>query len=55
MRASFQGQGVFVLGNGIARLHSPRLVMDEPIKVPEPDLKDEDQAPRSETPKDDRH
>lgn len=47
MRASFQGQGVIMLGNGIARLHSPRLVMDEPVKPPQPHNDDKAQALRS--------
>ena len=36
MRASFQGQNVLMLGNGIAKLHTPPLVVDPPKKAQKP-------------------
>ena len=39
MRASFQGPNVIALGNGIARLQTPPLVMDTPRKRQKPDDK----------------
>jgi hypothetical protein len=32
MRASFHGQSILILGNGIARLHTPPVVADEPVQ-----------------------
>jgi len=36
MRASFQGQNIIALGNGIARLQTPPLVIDTPEKPKKP-------------------
>jgi len=45
MRASFQGQNVIALGNGIARLQTPPLVVDSPEKPEKPDDKPEKPQP----------
>ena len=39
MRASFQGQNIIALGNGIARLQTPPLVTETPEKPKKPDQK----------------
>ena len=36
MRACFLGQNIFVLGNGIAVLQSPPLVIEDPKSRPKP-------------------
>jgi hypothetical protein len=40
MRASFHGQSILILGNGIARLHMPPAVADEPAE--EKDTRDQE-------------
>jgi hypothetical protein len=47
MRASFQGQNIIALGNGIARLQTPPLVMDSPKKPKESGKESKPASPKS--------
>jgi hypothetical protein len=45
MRACFQGQNVIALGNGIARLQTPPLVIDTPQQPKSGEAEKSDTAP----------